>query len=233
MDELNLVVNEPKLNPSFHSKEKKKTENFTIADIAESISGYAHFNRIDTFEFIYANKKYENYFGLSNGEIIHHNVQFFREHYWPSTWEETTREIIRFGKEQNELNVFGHIQRIRKNKNAPYRNFVCSTRICRNPDCFITDYVPVDVFFNESKKIQVLADSIEFVLHNFTKYTLLSKRELEILRLIGCGKTRNEIAEELFISKHTLDNHRKHIRQKLEINTTAELFRYIHAFDLF
>ncbi len=41
-----------------------------------------------------------------------------------------------------------------------------------------------------------------------------------------------DITEELFISKHT-PNHRKHIRQKLERNTTAGLFRYIHAFDLF
>lgn len=49
----------------------------------------------------------------------------------------------------------------------------------------------------------------------------VSERELEIIRLISEGYINKEIAEELFISTHTVNTHRKNIMQKLGINNTA------------
>jgi len=54
----------------------------------------------------------------------------------------------------------------------------------------------------------------------------LSMREREILRLIAEGKTSKEIAKELFISHRTVDNHRKHIMEKLNLRNIASLVRY-------
>jgi len=54
----------------------------------------------------------------------------------------------------------------------------------------------------------------------------LSMREREILRLIAQGKTSKEIAKELFISHRTVDNHRKHIMEKLNLRNIASLVRY-------
>lgn len=54
----------------------------------------------------------------------------------------------------------------------------------------------------------------------------LSKREEEILRLIGEGKTSHEIAELLFIGKTTVDTHRKNILKKLNLQGKTELLRY-------
>ena len=55
---------------------------------------------------------------------------------------------------------------------------------------------------------------------------LLSKRELEILRLIGQGFSSVEIAEKLFLSAHTVDTHRRNIMLKLNMNNLAALVRY-------
>ena len=55
---------------------------------------------------------------------------------------------------------------------------------------------------------------------------ILTKRELEILQLISTGKSNNEIAEELFISVHTVNSHRKNILKKLNQKNTAELIRF-------
>lgn len=55
---------------------------------------------------------------------------------------------------------------------------------------------------------------------------LLSKRELEILRLIGQGLSSVEIAEQLFLSAHTVDTHRRNIMVKLNMNNVASLVRY-------
>ena len=54
----------------------------------------------------------------------------------------------------------------------------------------------------------------------------LSKREKEILALIGQGKTSQEIADMLFIGKTTVDTHRKNILKKLSLHGKSELLRY-------
>jgi two-component system response regulator NreC len=54
----------------------------------------------------------------------------------------------------------------------------------------------------------------------------LSRREVEVLRLIALGHTNAEIAEQLFLSVRTIETHRAHIQQKLSLATRAELVRY-------
>ena len=54
----------------------------------------------------------------------------------------------------------------------------------------------------------------------------LTEREQEILELIAQGKKRKEIAQDLFISVHTYDTHRKNIKEKLKIKTGADLVKY-------
>ena len=55
---------------------------------------------------------------------------------------------------------------------------------------------------------------------------MLTKREKQILELIGRGKTSIDIAKTLSISKLTVDTHRKNIHRKLKIESNAGLIRY-------
>ncbi|TGD59207.1 response regulator transcription factor [Flavobacterium humi] len=55
---------------------------------------------------------------------------------------------------------------------------------------------------------------------------ILSSREKEILRLIGEGKTSQEIATMLFIGKSTVDTHRKNIIRKMNIYGKTDLIRF-------
>ncbi len=57
----------------------------------------------------------------------------------------------------------------------------------------------------------------------------LSSREKEIIHLISEGKSREQIAKFLGISKLTYDSHRKHIRNKLNIKTQADWMRVIYS----
>ena len=56
--------------------------------------------------------------------------------------------------------------------------------------------------------------------------TTLSIREKEIIICVVKGQTNKEIAEELFISTHTVISHRRNIARKLEIHSTAGLTIY-------
>ena len=61
---------------------------------------------------------------------------------------------------------------------------------------------------------------------DFQKKLRLSKREQEILVLISRGFTSQTIGLELFISKHTVETHRKNILRKLNVNSSAELVKF-------
>jgi DNA-binding NarL/FixJ family response regulator len=59
-----------------------------------------------------------------------------------------------------------------------------------------------------------------------THYRSLTPREQEILRLMAEGMATREIAEKLFISPKTVENHRSNIMNKLDLHSTIELVRY-------
>jgi len=57
-------------------------------------------------------------------------------------------------------------------------------------------------------------------------YDLLSTREREILQLVAEGKTNKEMAGALNISPFTVETHRAHILQKLNLHSVPELILY-------
>ncbi|MGA3027958.1 MAG: response regulator transcription factor [Bryobacteraceae bacterium] len=57
-------------------------------------------------------------------------------------------------------------------------------------------------------------------------WDLLTDREREILQLVAEGKTNKEIAAVLNISPFTIDTHRSHILQKLNLHSAPELILY-------
>ncbi len=54
---------------------------------------------------------------------------------------------------------------------------------------------------------------------------ILTKREIEVLKLIAEGLTNNQISTQLFISIDTVDTHRKNLYFKLNVKNTALLIR--------
>jgi two-component system, NarL family, response regulator NreC len=55
---------------------------------------------------------------------------------------------------------------------------------------------------------------------------VLSKREIEILKMFAEGFINKEIADRLFISIRTVESHKNHIMQKLGLKTQVELVKY-------
>ncbi len=56
--------------------------------------------------------------------------------------------------------------------------------------------------------------------------TVLSQREYEVLKLITKGFKTAEIADELYVSVHTINSHRKNILKKLNLKSPTELIVY-------
>jgi len=58
------------------------------------------------------------------------------------------------------------------------------------------------------------------------RYETLTSREQQVVRLLAEGLSSKEIAEKLFISPKTVENHRANIMNKLDLHSTMELVRY-------
>ncbi|MDE3088984.1 MAG: response regulator transcription factor, partial [Chloroflexota bacterium] len=54
----------------------------------------------------------------------------------------------------------------------------------------------------------------------------LTPREREVLKFIAEGKTNREIAEELVLSQNTVQTHRLHLMEKLNLHNRTELIKY-------
>lgn len=68
--------------------------------------------------------------------------------------------------------------------------------------------------------------SLRNELQNETQKQSLTRREMEVLRLIVDGNTNLQISKNLNISIDTVDSHRKNLHTKLNVTNAAQLVRY-------
>lgn len=100
------------------------------------------------------------------------------------------------------------------------------------PDYIHADYANSELLFldeDENNILHILKRNLALM----DKYNSgskseseLSDRELDVLREVALGKTNKEIADNLFISAHTVIAHRKNITRKLGIKTVSGLTLY-------
>lgn len=79
-----------------------------------------------------------------------------------------------------------------------------------------------------SKSIRHFQKNKTFQTDNFQQVSILSEQEKRIISFIINGLEEKEIAENLFISKHTVHTHKKNILRKLNLHTNADLVRFAY-----
>ena len=98
-------------------------------------------------------------------------------------------------------------------KNVEKSELVKAIHTLIKGDYFFSDNLPKDIedwFSKEQIEIQAV----------------LTRREKEILGLLAKGRTSLQMANQLKLSKYTIDTHRKNIHKKLGIKTNAGLVNY-------
>lgn len=82
--------------------------------------------------------------------------------------------------------------------------------------------------FFVTQAVQQEIDRKKMYRDRFAQKMKLTRRELEIVQRLARGQSSQEIADQLFLSLHTVETHRKNIFRKLEINNIADLVRFAH-----
>ncbi|HTS28740.1 MAG TPA: response regulator transcription factor [Bryobacteraceae bacterium] len=83
-------------------------------------------------------------------------------------------------------------------------------------------------FFSPEITKTLLEDYMRFLQQRNLQdsYDLLTEREKEVLQLLAEGKSNKEVASILEVSVYTVDTHRLHLMQKLNLHNTAEIVLY-------
>ena len=83
-----------------------------------------------------------------------------------------------------------------------------------------------DGTYYDEKILPIIYNQFTKEKNSVAEKSILSDREIEVLKLITQEFTSNEIAEKLFISKKTVDNHRSNILEKTNSKSTIGLLKY-------
>jgi len=105
-------------------------------------------------------------------------------------------------------------------KNAEKREIFDGVRAVANHETFFSPSVSkvlLEGLIKRTRKNETIDSDI---------YNKLTKREIEILRLVAEGLTSKEISQKLFISISTVNSHRTNMMKKIDKHDTASLVRY-------
>ena len=83
-----------------------------------------------------------------------------------------------------------------------------------------------DVYLSERMERRTLQQLTRRGEYSGSPLEVLSDRELEVFNMIGQGKGTRHIAEELHLSIKTVESHRAHIKEKLNLSNGTELVQH-------
>ena len=143
---------------------------------------------------------------------------------------ETTRQIVRRLPEARVLILSMHSDEayITKALQAGARGYLLKDSADTDLIRGVADVAAGRSFFSPIVAKVMLDDYVRHLADQgvVDRYDALSEREREIFQLIAEGHSNKDIADVLSISPATVETHRAHIFQKLDLHNTAEVVLY-------
>lgn len=113
------------------------------------------------------------------------------------------------------------------NKLSGFKDLLKALATISNGKTYLSDGLKMTPSLNKMRHVAKEEKNNAF-LDEFQLIETLTKREMEILRLIADAQTNAEIGSQLFISDQTVGVHRKNIMRKLSVNSTASLIKFAY-----
>ncbi|WP_185154319.1 response regulator transcription factor [Fulvivirga sp. M361] len=204
-----------------------------LQDIKEMIPCFLHLNNAKTIALEYIDPEVSKFFPVSEEKVLKNGMSALQGMCHPGDLEKNIAAILSFLSNADPSNVMSFFERLRTRnvgKNEFDLHFTV-TKLFGEKQCIALTF-PVNNINNIADKISTVLDEHEFLKKNFERFASLTKQEKRILRLLARGHNNPEISEELFISRRTVENHRKNINRKLGLKNFAHLIQFTNAFNL-
>lgn len=209
----------------------------TIAAVADDLPGVIIIHNVLDFSTIYMSKRGLDELGMTLEELQTMSIEEYHEKFFnPEDANEYVPKIMDL-LERNTNENLTLFQQVRVSGNDEWTWHMSSVKILMRdieakPLLLITISYPVDPLTHVTTKVSRLLEEQNFLRKNHKAFTLLTKREVEILRLMALGDNSMEISVKLNISEKTVTTHRRNIRAKLKVQSNYDITRFAHAFDL-
>lgn len=210
----------------------------TIAAVANELPGVVIIHNLQkqmTVEYI--SPRGERELGVSLQHLKQIGTAYHEIYFNPEDSKDYVPKLMDMLERNDDDEIVSFFQQVRTNKGQPWAWHLGTTKIFMRdeagvPLLTITIALPIDPLHHVTAKVSRLLDENNFLRRHYHKFSQLSGREQEVLRLMSLGQSAAETAEELYISVTTVETHRRNIKQKLETKSFFELTQYARAFDL-
>ena len=141
---------------------------------------------------------------------------------------DTTKKIVsEFGKKVIALSAYSDIQYIQKMLKAGAKGYLLKEGVINelvrairkvvNGGLFISEQLTQDVVSDYVKRLSQVENSV---------LSILTKKEIEVLKLIAKGVPRLQIAHTLYTTTSTVSTHRQNAMEKLGLSSNSDLIMF-------
>lgn len=213
---------------------------FEISDISEIIPASIMVHTIQQGtpqQISYMNQWGCHHLGVELEELNLMREEYYNQFFIQQDLDDIYPKVLAYCMEGDYTKQLNFFQRVKLYKHDKHSWFYTVCKLLAAKDTeehqkLVMLSSPVEGVGTLMTKVQKVLDENEYISMNYKKFSLLTKREKEILSLLCVGKSTPEIAELLFISKDTAATHRKNIIRKLNVKSFAEMYRFALAFEL-
>ncbi len=207
------------------------TENKTVREapdielVGDCIPAIVMLQDLNTMSNVYINKVCSDFFGHNKKFLLGMGRDYYNLHFPPEELKFSRSRALELADEGNPAKVYSCFQRIRPQYRGDYEWFFSNSSFypsARFKNAVLILHIAVRIS-SLSYMANMLDDLIEHEVFIRERYRRLSDREKEVFRLIANGMKSKEIAESLYISPHTVNNHRKNIILKTGIKDLSIL----------
>jgi len=172
------------------------------------------------------------WFGISNDEISRMGKAFTEKYFHPDTLNYEFPKIISFYKNDNKEKQYISLQKIKNPETNEFNVCLALIKHRNNKNGYLglTYPIPANTTF-QTKIIRIFEEQI-FKEKNIEIFNRLTVREKQILTQLAQGFNNPQIAENLFISRCTVEQHRKNINRKLCIRSFRDIINFAQAYNL-
>jgi DNA-binding CsgD family transcriptional regulator len=213
-----------------------KKGTYPIEIIGDYIPGSVMLQNLSTMTNEYMNRTGCEILKHSKEELRELGPEYFLLFFPPEEMRWIKNELMNFAKQRDYSKVYSFFQRARPDEKSEYKWYFTSSRLYPSDNEELPKLFHVAIEVNTlnyaGRKISHFCESDEYLRENYQRFNLLSKREKEIIKLIVEGRCTCDIADSLFISRHTVNNHRKNIIAKLDIKSLCQLTKFALEFEL-
>jgi len=195
----------------------------TPSEILQNVNAIIYLFNVESKKYIWSNGKYRDIIGYKEiNELTFHE---FIDDYVHKEDKIVIKERFDYFKEK-KAGLWNGAFRVKHNRGHYIWMYSKVQSITKEPSLLLgvsfeinNDFIPIEQFVKKFK------EHINNSLHP-SKIGYLTKREIEIVKLIALGKSYKEIAADLSIKPDTVNKHRKHIFEKIDVHNSAALIAF-------